>query len=85
MKLVRFLLEPAVGSFARAVIRVAILLAVMFGFDVSEEQLAGIMVSVEAALQAFAQIPWHRWTSPEEEDAATISPVIDSMGNVKLD
>ena len=63
MRVIRVLLDPAVGSFARAVLRLVVLLSVVFGLSVSEEQLAGIMIAVEAALQAFAQIPFDRLKS----------------------
>lgn len=82
VRIVRFLLEPAVGSFARAVIRIFILLGVLFGFNVSEEQLAGIMIAVEAALQAFVQIPWDRWEAMAEVEEP--AEIIDENGDIVL-
>lgn len=71
LRIVRFLLTAEVGSFARAIVRVGIALGVAFGLNVSEEQLAGIMVAVEAALQAFARVPWDRWDDTEIDGGIT--------------
>ena len=77
LKFVWFLLDPTVGTFARSFLRVVISLGVVFGLDISVEIFAGIMVSLEAALQAFAQIPWARYLNDSGED-------VDENGDIVL-